>query len=202
MRATYDITKRHILDAGQQIIAVKGFAGVGLSEILSAADIPKGSFYHYFGSKEQYGCALLEQYFDEYLVKLKQILHAPFDASNTAQSARYRLLQYWGGWVESQSSHDPKGRCMVVKLGAEVADLSDDMRIALCKGTKRLMEQLAICITKGITEGSLDSQLNPEKTAEMLYQMWLGASLLAKLQRDRRPLENAMETTISVLKQG
>ncbi|MDY7544865.1 TetR/AcrR family transcriptional regulator [Glaciimonas sp. CA11.2] len=202
MRATYDITKRHILDAGQQIIAVKGFAGVGLSEILSAADIPKGSFYHYFGSKEQYGCALLEQYFDEYLVKLKQILHAPFDASNTAQSARYRLLQYWGGWVESQSSHDPKGRCMVVKLGAEVADLSDDMRIALCKGTKRLMEQLAICITEGITEGSLDSQLNPEKTAEMLYQMWLGASLLAKLQRDRRPLENAMETTISVLKQG
>ncbi|MGZ9710126.1 TetR/AcrR family transcriptional regulator [Glaciimonas sp. GNP009] len=202
MRATYDITKRHILDAGQQIIAVKGFAGVGLSEILSAADIPKGSFYHYFGSKEQYGCALLEQYFDEYLVKLKQILHAPFDASNTAQLARYRLLQYWGGWVESQSSHDPKGRCMVVKLGAEVADLSDDMRIALCKGTKRLMEQLAICITEGITEGSLDSQLNPEKTAEMLYQMWLGASLLAKLQRDRRPLENAMETTISVLKQG
>ena len=194
--------QRHILDAGQQIIAVKGFAGVGLSEILSAADIPKGSFYHYFGSKEQYGCALLEQYFDEYLVKLKQILHAPFDASNTAQSARYRLLQYWGGWVESQSSHDPKGRCMVVKLGAEVADLSDDMRIALCKGTKRLMEQLAICITEGITEGSLDSQLNPEKTAEMLYQMWLGASLLAKLQRDRRPLENAMETTISVLKQG
>ena len=202
MRATYDITKRHILDAGQQIIAVKGFAGVGLSEILSAADIPKGSFYHYFGSKEQYGCALLEQYFDEYLDKLKQILHDPLDASNTAQSARSRLLQYWGGWVESQSSHDLKGRCMVVKLGAEVADLSDDMRIALCKGTKRLMTQLAICIAEGITDGSLDSQLDPEKTAEMLYQMWLGASLLAKLQRDRRPLENAMETTIKVLKQG
>lgn len=90
---------------------------------------------------------------------------------------------------------------MVVKLGAEVADLSDDMRIALCKGTKRLMAQLAICIAEGMTDGSLDDQLDPEKTAEMLYQMWLGASLLAKLQRDRAPLEHAMETTINVLKQ-
>ncbi|KAF3998047.1 TetR/AcrR family transcriptional regulator [Glaciimonas immobilis] len=198
MRATYHITKRHILDAGQQIIAVKGFAGVGLSEILLAADIPKGSFYHYFGSKEQYGCALLEQYFDDYLEKLKLILGTTDHVTNT-ESARSRLLSYWGGWVESQSCYDLKGRCMVVKLGAEVADLSDAMRIALCEGTHRVMAQLSICIATGIAEGSLRPELDPAKTAEMLYQMWLGASLLAKLQLASAPLENAMETTNKVL---
>jgi TetR/AcrR family transcriptional regulator, transcriptional repressor for nem operon len=201
MRANYDTTRRHILDAGHQIIAVKGFAGVGLSEILSAAEIPKGSFYHYFESKEQYGCALIEQYCSDYLHGLNQILRPPLDASPAPTSARERLMHYWRQWVDTQSGCDVKGKCLVVKLSAEVADLSDDMRLLLCEGTKQVMTQLADGIADGIADGSLQSSLDPGKTSQMLYQMWLGASLLAKLQRDRGPLENAMEITSSVLTQ-
>ena len=48
-------TKDHILDCGERLIASKGFVGVGLSEILTVANVPKGSFYHYFSSKERFG---------------------------------------------------------------------------------------------------------------------------------------------------
>jgi len=201
MRAKYDTTRRHILDAGHQIIAVKGFAGVGLSEILSAADIPKGSFYHYFASKEQYGCALMEQYFSDYLHRLEQILRPSQDALPPPAPARARLMDYWSQWIDTQSGCDAKEKCLVVKLSAEVADLSEDMRLVLCEGTKQVMAQLAGCIADGIADGSLESALEPVKTAQMLYQMWLGASLLTKLQHDRGPLENAMEMTTRLLAQ-
>ncbi|MGB7193865.1 MAG: TetR/AcrR family transcriptional regulator [Collimonas pratensis] len=193
MRTSYDTTKRHILDAGQKLIAVKGFSGVGLSEILSAAAIPKGSFYHYFGSKEQYGRALMEQYVEDYLQALNQVLQTG------AGPARERLLRYWSNWRETQAGGEAMDKCLVVKLSAEVADLSDDMRLVLCAGTQQVMARIADCIAEGIADGSLQLSLEPQKTAQMLYQLWLGASLLAKLQRDRGPLENAMEISLSVL---
>ena len=54
--------KDHLLDCGERLIAHKGFVGVGLAEILSTAGVPKGSFYHYFGSKERFGEELLLRY--------------------------------------------------------------------------------------------------------------------------------------------
>ena len=55
-------TRQHILDCGRRLVATKGFVGVGLSKILSTAGVPKGSFYHYFASKEAFGAALLDDY--------------------------------------------------------------------------------------------------------------------------------------------
>ncbi len=70
MKQTYDDTRQHLLDTGHRIMAVKGFTGVGLNEILQAASVPKGSFYHYFKSKEQFWQSLLEDYFRHYLAQM------------------------------------------------------------------------------------------------------------------------------------
>jgi AcrR family transcriptional regulator len=50
-----EATRQHILDTGYQLVLHKGFAGLGLLEILKACNVPKGSFYHYFSSKEAFG---------------------------------------------------------------------------------------------------------------------------------------------------
>ena len=51
MKTDLNETRQHILDTGYQLIAAKGFTGVGLAEILKTAKTPKGSFYYYFKSK-------------------------------------------------------------------------------------------------------------------------------------------------------
>jgi TetR/AcrR family transcriptional repressor of nem operon len=196
MRDTYAETKLSILQAGRRLIAQKGFTGVGLNELLTAADIPKGSFYHYFGSKERYGRELIEQYVDEYLLTLDKTFDADGNANTTA---RERLLIYWGYWLETQCCEIAEHKCLVVKLSAEVADLSDDMRVALHSGTEAFIARIADVIRTGVAEGSLHTVLEPYRTAQMLYQMWLGASLLSKLSRDREALESAMDVTRRVL---
>ncbi len=192
MKTSYDDTRQHLLDTGHQIMAAKGFSGVGLNEILRTAGVPKGSFYHYFQSKELYGQAVLEAYFATYLEVQKQL----FNDSKTP--AAQRLLGYWQQWLLCNSGvcHDQK--CLVVKLSAEVADLSEAMRLTLRDGTDKVIEQLADCIRAGQVDGSL-VVIDATATAVMLYQLWLGASLLAKLHRTSVPMEQAMQMTQTVL---
>mgnify|MGYP002040193892 FL=1 len=133
-------TRTSILQAGQRLMAGKGFSAVGLNEILSDIGVPKGSFYHYFASKEAFGEALLDRYFDDYLAELDETLRKP--GLNMAQ----RLMNYWQNWQDTQSFLDCQGKCLAVKLGAEVADLSESMRLALKQGTSGITSRLARAI--------------------------------------------------------
>ncbi|UVH57246.1 TetR/AcrR family transcriptional regulator [Variovorax paradoxus] len=190
--------RQHILDVAHPLLLQRGFTGVGLAEVLAAAKVPKGSFYHYFGSKEAFGEAVLEAYFTEYLGRTDALLT---EAPGTAAK---RLIGYFDDWLESQTGDDAQSRCLVVKLGAEVCDLSESMRAALARGTRGITDRLARCIEAGRADGSLQAapqakEQDAQGIAVALYQRWLGASLLAKITRDRASLDAAMCDTRQLL---
>jgi len=184
--------RQHILDVAHPLLLRKGFTGVGLAEVLAAAKVPKGSFYHYFGSKEVFGEAVLEAYFSEYLGRTDALLT---EGSGTAAQ---RLIAYFDDWLDSQTGEEAQSRCLVVKLGAEVCDLSESMRAALARGTRGITDRLAGCIEAGRADGSIKAMpqgQDAQGIAVALYQRWLGASLLAKITRDRSSLDAAMRDT-------
>lgn len=193
MTTEHKDVRQHILDTGKMVIVGKGFSAVGLAEILNAAKVPKGSFYHYFKSKEVFGEALLEDYFASYNQRLQSLF------SDKSMPAAARLMTYWSRWQDAQECDDLTGKCLVVKLSAEVADLSELMRNALKQGTEKLIAQLTACITDGIQDGSLSASLKPGQCALALYELWLGATLLTKLRRDSSALDQAMLTTCKLL---
>ena len=185
-------TRQHILCTGKQIIAAKGFSSVGLAELLQASDVPKGSFYHYFKSKERFGQALLEDYFTDYLAGLDTLMQTP------GLSGRDRLLRYFEQWRTTQADDCDEQKCLVVKLSAEVSDLSEAMRLTLRDGTERVIARLAQCVADAVEDGSL-AAVEPLSTARTLYSLWLGANLLAKLHRNAEPLEQAWTASLRVL---
>lgn len=91
-----EATRQHILDTSFELLLRKSFVGVGLQEILKACDVPKGSFYHYFASKEAFGCALLEQYMADYKVQVEQLWQ------HTEQSAYARLKAFGNSLEKAQ----------------------------------------------------------------------------------------------------
>ncbi|MEC8919297.1 TetR/AcrR family transcriptional regulator [Salinicola sp. V024] len=186
--------KTQILDIAQSTMGSRGFSAVGLNEILKAAQVPKGSFYHYFESKEAFGVALLERYFSRYLAELDVLLGATDDGS-----AISRLMRYWQRWVDTQAGNDLQSRCLVVKLGAEVSDLSDSMRQVLEDGTDRVIERLTRELKRARQNGEMAADGDASELAASLYQMWLGASMLAKVTQDDRPLQSALSTTRRLL---
>ncbi|MGS0679907.1 TetR/AcrR family transcriptional regulator [Shewanella sp. 125m-7] len=188
MKTAPQQTRQHIIDSGYRLISSKGFSNVGLSQILKFADVPKGSFYHYFKSKELFGEEIINSYFKTYLNTIDS-LFAPENGSGLE-----RLMSYWLRWQSTQSDACIDQKCLVVKLSAEVADLSESMRLALDKGSSAVIARLAACIEAGINDASIP-EMNAADTAETLYQMWLGASLRNKLSRDPNVISRVLQVT-------
>ena len=133
--------RAHLFGTAQRIVSTKGFASVGLNQILSG--IPKGSFYYYFASKEAFGKDLLEHYFATDLKQMDSFLLAP------GRTARERLIAYWKFFRANQKGKNPEGRCLAVKLGAEFHDMSEDMKLALKTGTSMIVSRLSHVLKEG-----------------------------------------------------
>lgn len=185
-------TRQHILAIGYDLIVTRGFTSVGLSELLKTAAVPKGSFYHYFKSKEQFGEALIEAYFERYFNKLSELF------TNADYNGYQRLMSYFEELVAVEDHVCNANRCLLVKLSAEVSGLSEPMRIALRHGADRTIKAIAECIDVGIKDGSInkgDSAL----LARQLYYLWNGASLLNKLYQDQTTLKQSLTYTQDLL---
>lgn len=190
----FEDTREHLLATGEAVIRSKGFAGVGLAEILTEAGVPKGSFYHYFRSKEGFGADMLVRYFERYDQDLQHtLLEGP-------GRGRLRLLNHFRRWAArhgdgAQVRPQCQQACLAVKLSAEVADMSEAMREVLVAGMQRVQQRLAQTIVIGQHDGSLSPSLQAEVLAESLYQLWVGAELLTKVQRSPAPLQRALQQT-------
>src|SRR5689334_16510835 len=124
-------TKERILDAAEEIMLAKSFHSVGLNEILSAVKVPKGSFYHYFASKEQFGVELIRHYVNEHTAKLRKFLMA------SGMTGLERICSQWDYLIGKMAECScAGGACLVAKFSLEVANFSEPMREALAAGLK------------------------------------------------------------------
>ncbi|MEW6483803.1 MAG: TetR/AcrR family transcriptional regulator [Pseudomonadota bacterium] len=191
---TINDNRQRVVEVAKNIFSRKGFSAVGLNEILTAAGVPKGSFYYYFASKEEFGTLMLEDYFTCYLEAMEELLGAGQDAAQA-------MMNYWQSWTATNEDNIPKGyQCLAVKLGAEVSDLSEPMRLALEQGTTRIVRRLAVQLERMVAENSFVPP--PEGClvfAGALYQLWLGASLMGKMTGSLSPLASAMPLTKRLL---
>ncbi|WP_105265414.1 TetR/AcrR family transcriptional regulator [Pseudoalteromonas sp. T1lg76] len=192
MNAKTNDTRQHILKVGYELIVSKGFTSVGLSELLKTANVPKGSFYHYFKSKEHFGEALIQDYFSQYLEAITGLLENP------ALSGYQALIQYFELWLAQDKGSCNANKCLIVKLGAEVSDLSEPMRVALKNGADRIVDTIAKCIKRGMTDGSIKA-IDAKQSAQQIYFLWIGASLLNKLYQDQAGLKQCLENTKQLL---
>lgn len=183
-------TKTHLLDIGYQLIAKKGFTAVGIKQILDTAGIPKGSFYHYFASKEAFGEAIISNYFVHYKERLDTI-------ADQDVSAQQKLYNYFQNWYDTQQNGCDHGKCLVVKLSAEVADMSESMRLALNAGYQQIINWLAEQIKAGWADNSVPrfDNVAAESMAKRWYFAWLGASLIAKTSQTNTPLAEVWQMT-------
>lgn len=180
-------TCEHLLATGEALCLQRGFTGMGLNELLSIAQVPKGSFYYYFRSKEAFGVALLERYFVQYIAQIEQQL------SGDEVPAAQRILNHF---ATAEALFRQKGHivgCLGVKLSAEVCDLSEPMRDALQRGAEGVMRAYARTLKQAQLQGA-NWHLSAEEMAQMLYVFWSGASLQSKISRDPQPLSLALKT--------
>jgi TetR/AcrR family transcriptional repressor of nem operon len=179
-------TKERILDAAEDLMLAKSFHSVGLNEILSAVKVPKGSFYHYFTSKEQFGVELIRHYVSEATAYKRRFLLTDALDENPYE----RLVTYCNGAVTKSLECSCQPVCLITKLCAEVATMSDDMRNEMAKGMRDWCEIYTQVIEDGQRKSVIRPNLEPKSTAQVLHDLWLGAMQRMMVERNVAPVRN------------
>ena len=196
-RNTMLTTKERILDAAESLMLEKSFHSVGLNEILAAVKVPKGSFYHHFESKEQFGVEMLRHYVAAEYQREAAWLH---DKTQFPQALE-RMVRFLEAGLMKFVENGCRPICLVVKLCGEVATFSTGMRQELHEGFSKWDALLADTIREGQEQGCMKAALDPDVTAALLGQLWLGAMLQAQVQKNVNPLARAvtfMKTYLAV----
>jgi TetR/AcrR family transcriptional repressor of nem operon len=138
---------------------------------------------------------MLDAYFEDYLREMDLVVTKP------GLTGAERLMLYFANWRETQGAMDCQGRCLTVKLAAEVSDLSETMRRALKAGTDGVIARLAAMIGAGVDDGSIRIAGTARDVATSLYHQWLGASVMVKILRVEDPFDCAARTTRQMIGQ-
>lgn len=181
-------TKERIMVAAEKIMLENSFHSVGIKQILDTVKVPKGSFYHYFTSKEQFGVEMLKQYMDDTTVEKRRMFIAVDKASDPVQ----HLLAALTGIVDSMQSDIDKFPCLALKLAAEVSDLSEDMRKELEKGIRKWIAIFVEVFEDAKLQKLLPEDFDSELEAQFLHDLMTGATHRAVINRSSKPIECAV----------
>ncbi|MCU0579226.1 MAG: TetR/AcrR family transcriptional regulator [Desulfobacterota bacterium] len=176
-------TKSRILKAGARIVLEKGFCDTGLSEVLEAAKVPKGSFYFYFKNKEDFGLQLVDTFAGALKDARDNILG---DESLTCLE---RLREMFRRQTELFRKHGYKGGCPIGNLSQEMGDRSPLFRRKLKQVFSELREDLADQLSLAREKGEMSAALHPEETADFILSSWQGALLQMKVMQSTAAFE-------------
>ncbi len=177
-------TREAIIEAGHQAINAKSYHSCGLNEILSIAGVPKGSFYHHFKSKEDFGLQMIEVLVDE----LNQYLRERF--TDRSLSPVNRLKQFFKDRRSFYLRHDLVCECVMSKMALEVSQLSEAMRAAIRYGQDCQIAALNQVITEAQAEKEIAYQGSAEAMAKLIVDAAVGYNIRIQVERSIQPLDD------------
>ena len=178
--------RQQLLEKGMAMLLTQGYHDLGLAALLESTRTPKGSFYHYFKSKEDFALQVLDLYMegahrgldhclgDESLPPLERVRRF-FELSEE----KYRQEGYLG--------------CLVGGLGQELSGVSEVFRRKVEDCFSQIEGRLAECLELAVRSGALKPGTRPKRLAKLLMNCWEGAALRSRLNRDPGPLHEMLD---------
>ena len=180
--------REHLLDIGVAIFIKEGFHGTGIQEVVDQAGIPKGSFYNYFKSKEDFGAQAIIHYSDNF----KEFLQAVVNASK--DDAAQALNQFFDELIALFNGKDCKEGCLLGNFAAEISDSSKIGREAMSICVKEWKDLFKELIIRGQEQGHIKKELSPGDLADFLLNFLEGSIIRMKIEGSTGPLEQMRET--------
>jgi len=176
-------TRQALIDAGTDIILEKGFNNTGIEQVLKVVGVPKGSFYHYFKSKDDFGLSIIEHHAELLQRKLDQTL------TNPAHTPLQRLRHYFQGARDSLKDCACRKGCLFGNLGQEMADQHEVFRDRIETIFTDWRNRFSACIREAQGQGEIPKRLDADMLAEFCLLAWEGAIMRAKVTKNAQPLD-------------
>ncbi|WP_028584886.1 TetR/AcrR family transcriptional regulator [Desulfogranum mediterraneum] len=186
--------KELIIREGLKILYAKGYNGTGVKEITDAAAIPKGSFYNYFSSKEDFAVAAMRYFTELELTVMKDIL---------ADAATPPLKRIENLYQLKIKQFIARGQfsfgCFLGNITLEMADASATIAQEAAAAFEREYQPIRACLEEARQQGDLAADRDLEQITELLRTAWLGTLVMMKANKNQEPLLRFQETLRQVI---
>ncbi|MUL36326.1 TetR/AcrR family transcriptional regulator [Gloeocapsopsis dulcis] len=190
-----DTTKIALLKTGARFLKEKGYNNTGIQEVLQATGVPKGSFYYYFKSKEDFGLEIIENDACEHNRVLNKYL------KDETLSPLTRLRRYFEVKYEEFASLQCREGCLLGNLGQELADQNERFRLRLEEIFAAWRNCYIDCLQQAQAVGEISSYLDVPVLADFCLNSWEGALQQMKVTKSPVPLQTFMTVMFDVVLQ-
>ena len=177
-------TRDHLIVVGLDLMRRHGYGATGLQEILQEAGVPKGSFYHHFGSKEAFATAVIDAYVSIAGEHCRTVL------GNTRQAPLNRLRRYFEELIRAAGQSSPIPGCLLGSFSLEVAATSMQVQASLSSGFSEWQAPIASVLREAVEAGDLPKSTRPETLAGFLLNSWEGSLLRSQAEKSDAPLKD------------
>lgn len=171
-------TVENILEVGTNLILKNGYHSVGLNKILKEANIPKGSFYYYFKSKEDFGLQVIQYYSKNALTILKNYLE------DTTKTHKQRIISFFEDMIKVYETKDFKEGCLLGNCSTELSDFSESFSNSVANELAIWQENFENCIQEGQMMGNIKTDESAKTVSDFILTMWEGALLRMKSSKN------------------
>jgi len=176
-------TRDHLIAVGQDLMHRNGYNATGLNEILKAARVPKGSFYHHFGSKDDFAAAALAKYIS------REAEHAASVLTDSKTPPLSRLKRYFSDLIKIYGQNGPIPGCLIGRFSLEVASGNPQLRKQISVAFAHWQHTISTAIQQAAEQKELPAGTDPESLAGFLLNSWQGALLRSQAEKSDYQLE-------------
>ena len=177
-------TRNDIIKVGMELISTQGYSATGIGAVLQLAKVPKGSFYHYFPSKEAFGLAVIDRFAEGYERFVCAFLQEP------GVAPLERLRNYLDAVAQAVGLEEDgcvRG-CLIGNLGQELAAQNETFRLRLEEIFNDWLKHLATILDQAQSAKEVDAGLDSRCMAGVVLSGLQGALLRSKVQRSAQPI--------------
>jgi TetR/AcrR family transcriptional repressor of nem operon len=178
-------TKDRLLDAAEQLMLTQGFTATTVDEICEAAKLTKGSFFHYFESKDQLGKEVLLRF-----CEASQRLHQSSCCQET--DPLKRVYSYVDFAIKMANNPEMRQGCLLGTLAQELSDTHPEIRSVCAKGFSRWADLMRQDLAAAKAQYAPKSTFDPEGLAQHFIAVLEGSFILAKAQQDSALVEKSL----------
>jgi TetR/AcrR family transcriptional repressor of nem operon len=190
-----DHTREALITAGIEQLSEHGYHGTGIKQILDEVNVPKGSFYNFFASKEAFVAEVIGHYSRDLLNQLSEFMAGEGKALTPIEQLRtiyrYSLKQY--------ASHQFKKSCLVGSIATEISAESEMCRIELEAAMKQWLIFFTAIFEQAQIQQLVRDDISPTDMAAVYWAAWEGALIKMKMSADTQPVKKIMELMIETL---
>ncbi|MCO4113951.1 acrylate utilization transcriptional regulator AcuR [Aeromonas hydrophila] len=180
--STYADTRDDLIRSGLELLTQNGFLSTGVDAIVKNANVPKGSFYYYFKSKEEYAQTVLNAYDSFFEHKLKKHLYV------SSNAPIIRLENFIHDACDGIKKYKFTRGCLVGNMMQESPGLPPSFIKQLQDILESWQALVAACLSEALSSGEISSDMNDKQLAIIFWSGWEGAVMRAKLYCSIQPI--------------